>query len=449
LQGGAQEKFELGSRHASAGAAWAEDQQGKRIGRILAYLSAGHHAGLPDWHSVKTGNAALPIRLDEGRKNLERIRDFAREMAPHLRPVNRPPQFVKKSEDFHLWVRMLFSCLVDADFLDTENFMNPAVAAGRSEFPSLGKLADRFFQSLGKLEQNAPQTPVNEIRAKVRQACERAAESARGLFSLTVPTGGGKTLSAMAFALRHALKHGQRRVLYVIPYTSIIEQTAKTLADIFGRENVVEHHSNLSPEKETPRSSLAAENWDAPIVVTTNVQFFESLYSAKPGRCRKLHNIVNSAVILDEAQLLPPKWLVPCVDVMNQLVKNYSVTLVLAAATQPALPKLDPVTEIIPKELNLYERLTRAEFLLPENMTVRVNWTEVARDLQRHDQALCVVNTRRDCHDLFEFMPAGTIHLSALMGGRHRSAVIRSIKRRLKKKLPIRVISTQLGAVNK
>ena len=173
----------------------------------------------------------------------------------------------------------------------------------------------------------------------------------------------------MAFALRHALKHGQRRVLYVIPYTSIIEQTAKTLADIFGRENVVEHHSNLSPEKETKRSSLAAENWDAPIVVTTNVQFFESLYSAKPGRCRKLHNIVNSVVILDEAQLLPPKWLVPCVDVMNQLVKNYGVTLVLATATQPALPKLDPVTEIIPKELNLYERLKRTEFLLPENMT--------------------------------------------------------------------------------
>ena len=432
------------SNHASAGAAWAEDQQGKRIGRILAYLSAGHHAGLPDWHSVKTGNAALPIRLEEGRKNLEHIRDFAREMAPHLRPVNRPPQFVKKSEDFHLWVRMLFSCLVDADFLDTENFMNPAVAAGRNEFPILGKLADRFFQSLEKLEQNAPKTQVNEIRAQIRQACERAAESARGLFSLTVPTGGGKTLSAMAFALRHALKHGQRRVLYVIPYTSIIEQTAKTLADIFGRENVVEHHSNLSPEKETKRSSLAAENWDAPIVVTTNVQFFESLYSAKPGRCRKLHNIVNSVVILDEAQLLPPKWLVPCVDVMNQLVKNYGVTLVLATATQPALPKLDPVTEIIPKELNLYERLKRTEFLLPENMTVRVDWTEVARDLQRHDQALCVVNTRRDCHDLFKFMPAGTIHLSALMCGRHRSAVIRLIKRRLKKKLPIRVISTQL-----
>jgi CRISPR-associated endonuclease/helicase Cas3 len=432
------------SNHASAGAAWAEDQQGKRIGRILVYLSAGHHAGLPDWHSAITGNAALPIRLEEGRKNLEHIRDFAREMAPHLRPVNRPPQFVKKSEDFHLWVRMLFSCLVDADFLDTEHFMNPAVAAGRSEFPILGKLADCFFQSLEILEQKAPKTLLNEIRAHIRQACERAAESARGLFSLTVPTGGGKTLSAIAFAFRHALKHGQRRVLYAIPYTSIIEQTARTLADIFGRENVVEHHSNLSPEKETKRSSLAAENWDAPIVVTTNVQFFESLYSAKPGRCRKLHNIVNSVVILDEAQLLPPKWLVPCVDVMNQLVKNYRVTLVLATATQPALPKLDPVTEIIPKELNLYKRLKRTEFLLPENMTVRVDWTEVARDLQRHDQALCIVNTRRDCHDLFRKMPEGTIHLSALMCGEHRSMVIAEIKRRLETDEPCRVISTQL-----
>lgn len=432
------------SNHASTGAAWAEERQGKCVGRILAYLSAGHHAGLPDWYSTNTGNAALPIRLDEGRRNLQYVQPFAQAIATQLRAVSRPPSFVKKAEDFHLWVRMLFSCLVDADYLDTERYMNPSTAGGRGDFPSIGSLVPRFFQALEKLERQALKTEVNEIRAQIRQACEQAANYAGGIFSLSVPTGGGKTLSAMAFALRHAQKNKQERVIYVIPYTSIIEQTAKTLADSFGRENVVEHHSNLSPEKETPRSRLAAENWDAPIIVTTNVQFFESLYSAKPSRCRKLHNIINSVVILDEAQLLPPKWLDPCVDVINQLSKSYKVTFVLATATQPALPKLNPVTEIVPKELNLYERLKRTDFCLPKEMASRLEWTDVAVELQKHDRMLCVVNTRRDCRDLFKLMPEGTIHLSALMCGRHRSAVIRLVKRRLKKGQPIRVISTQL-----
>lgn len=432
------------SNHASAGAAWAAEHMGACVGRLLAYLSAGHHAGLPDWHSVNTGNAALPCRLEEGRTNLAHIRDFVQEMAPHLRTIRRPPPLVKTSDDFHLWVRMLFSCLVDADFLDTEQFMNPSAGGLRGNFPTLGTLARLFFQFLDKLEQTAPQTDVNTIRAQIRQACEQAAAQPKGLFSLTVPTGGGKTLSAMAFALCHALQHGHQSIIYVIPYTSIIEQTATTLAGLFGRENVVEHHSNLSPEKETPRSRLAAENWSAPIIVTTNVQFFESLYSAKPGRCRKLHNIVNSVVILDEAQLLPPKWLVPCVKVINQLAHNFGVTLVLATATQPALPGLSSITEIIPAELDLYARLKRTDYRLPSTLTERREWAEVAQDLQQHKQVLCIVNKRQDAHDLFRLMPHGTVHLSALMCGRHRSAVIRLIKRRLKKGLPIQVISTQL-----
>jgi CRISPR-associated endonuclease/helicase Cas3 len=247
----------------------------------------------------------------------------------------------------------------------------------------------------------------------------------------------------MAFALRHALKHGQRRVIYVIPYTSIIEQTGRTLAGIFGRENVIEHHSNLSPEKETLRSQLATENWDAPIIVTTNVQFFESLYAAKPGRCRKLHNIVNSVVILDEAQLLPPELLTPCVDAMKDLVASYGVTMVLATATQPALPGVQ-ATEIIPTGMNLYERLKRTEFTFPANLNQPTDWPTLAAQLQQHEQVLCVVNSRRDCHDLFHLMPTGTIHLSALMCGAHRSAMIRLIRWRLRKRLPIRVISTQL-----
>lgn len=441
------------SNHASAGAAMAEKNFGKQIGRILSYLSAGHHAGLPDWHSAETGNAALCVRMEEGRRNLAYIRDMLQDIGLNLKPLAKPPDFVAKSEDFHLWVRMLFSCLVDADYLDTEKFVSPQKISARGKFPALDELAEKFFQSLAELEETAKPTPVNKIRAEIRQACEAATEKSPGMFSLTVPTGGGKTLSAMAFALRHAMKYGQKRIIYVIPYTSIIEQTAQVLGDIFGRENVVEHHSNLSPENETERSQLAAENWDAPVIITTNVQFFESLYSAKSGRCRKLHNIINSIVILDEAQLLPPKWLTPCVDVMNRLVKDYCVTMVLATATQPALqadnvqpplPALDRMTPIIPKELNLYDRLKRTDISLPENSQKINGWPEIAEQLQKHDQALCVVNTRRDCYDLSQRMPEGTVHLSGLMCGEHRSNVIKDIKNRLHFGKPIRVVSTQL-----
>lgn len=425
--------------HSSAGAACAEDQC-KPFGRILAYLIAGHHAGLPDWDTATTGQAALSYRLSEGRENLKQVSAFADEVLSKLRHA-APPQSMKR-ENFHFWVRMLFSCLVDADFLDTEQFMQADRAEERGRYPVLANLAPRLFEALDKLERNAVRSNVNTIRAEIRRTCEQKAEMPKGLFSLTVPTGGGKTLSAMAFALRHALKHGQQRIIYVIPYTSIIEQTGRVLADIFGRENVVEHHSNLSPEKETLRSQLATENWDAPIIVTTNVQFFESLYAAKPSRCRKLHNIANSVIILDEAQLLPPELLTPCKNAIKELVANYGVTLVLATATQPALG-LEAV-EIIPAKMKLYERLKRTNLTFPTDLNKPTDWPTLARQLQQHEQVLCVVNSRRDCYDLFQLMPAGTIHLSALMCGAHRSEVIDDIRQRLATNQPVRVISTQL-----
>lgn len=268
--------------HSSAGAACAEDRL-KLPGRVLAYLVAGHHAGLPDWHPADSGNAALQIRLVEGRENLHRILAFVEHIMAKLHPVTRPPAFVNP-RNLHFWLRMLFSCLVDADFLDTEHFMERGKAEQRGRYPRLEDLAQSFFVALDKLEQDAAKTNVNAIRAEIRRVCEQKAQLPKGMFSLRVPTGGGKTLSAMAFALRHAAKHGQQRIIYVIPYTSIIEQTGQIFAGIFGRENVVEHHSNLSPQKETLRSQLATENWDAPIIVTTNVQFFESLYAAKPSQ---------------------------------------------------------------------------------------------------------------------------------------------------------------------
>lgn len=338
---------------------------------------------------------------------------------------------------------MLFSCLVDADFLDTEAFMNPEQARDRGGYARLAELKPLLDRHLEQMVETAPDTPVNAVRRDILSACKKAALQPPGLFSLTVPTGGGKTLSGTSFAVDHAVTYGKDRVIYVIPYTSIIEQTANILADVFGPENVIEHHSNLDPDKETQRSRLAAENWDAPVIVTTNVQFFESLYAARSSRCRKLHNIINSVVILDEAQLLPPGLLDPCVDIIQQLTRDYGVTMVLSTAAQPALNGLTPL-EIIENPARLYENLKRTKVILPDNLNEVSKWEDIAENLQIHDQALCVVNTRRDCHDLFRLMPPDTIHLSALLCGRHRSEKIREIKERLREGLPVRVISPQL-----
>lgn len=439
--------------HSSAGAALAEELFSKQrlpLGRPLSYLAAGHHAGLPDWWQTETGRAALCIRMEEGRRNLEPIRNAVYNPAQNLRAPTRLPPFVKK-EQFHLWVRMLFSCLTDADSLDTEAFMQPAQARQRTPFPPLTELKAKLDGHLANLAARSESAPVNAAshkvhaaRQEVLAACRTAAARLPGLFSLTVPTGGGKTLSSMAFALDHAVMHGKSRVIYVIPYTSIIEQTGDTLAGVFGRENVVEHHSNLDPAKETPRSKLAADNWDAPVVITTNVQFFESLYSARPGRCRKLHNLVNSVVILDEAQLLPPELLTPCVDAMNQLVRDYGVSLVLATATQPSLLGLTKPTEIVADPAALYAQLKRVRYEFPVSANESTTWESLADRLTQHEQVLCVVNSRKDCHDLFRLMPEGTLHLSALMCGQHRSRVIGDIKQRLKERVPTRVVSTQL-----
>ncbi len=436
--------------HSGVGAVWATEKfpfPEYLLGLVAAYCIAGHHAGLPDWGGGKTSDGALLIRL-------ERERDFVREPAVASWIANRnslqspsPPTALPwemRYEDVSFWIRMLFSCLVDADFLDTESFMNISNASARAQYPTLNDLAPQFFQALDAKQSSAPVTPVNHIRAEIRAACEAAADLPCGLFSLTVPTGGGKTLSGTAFAFRHALKHGLKRIIYVIPYTSIIEQTADVLRQFLGAENVVEHHSNFSPEKETQQSRLATENWDAPVIVTTNVQFFESLYACKSSRCRKLHNIAQSVVILDEAQLLPPRLLLPCVAAIKQLVQHYGVSIVLSTATQPALPGLDDVREIIPEAMDLYGRLKRTELILPETRTVRQSWEEIADELQQHDQVLCIVNTRRDCRVLYARKPDGTIHLSATMCGEHRSRVIADIKEKLKAGEPVRVISTQL-----
>lgn len=427
--------------HSSAGAAYAEDGIKNVSGRTLAYVVAGHHAGLPDWYSVDSGLGALSARLAEGRDNLQQIEKDVTKYISILRSA-KPPEFVHPA-NYHLWVRMLYSCLVDADYLDTESFMEPDQSGKRAGFAQISTMKNRFDRHMERKTLQCENTPVNAARRGILEACRKMAEQQSGLYSLTVPTGGGKTLSGMAFALDHVLKRGKRRIIYVIPYTSIIEQTAGILREIFGDDNVVEHHSNLDPEKETQRSRLASQNWDAPIIVTTNVQFFESLYADRSSRCRKLHNIVNSVVILDEAQLIPPELLQPCVHAIEELTQNYGVTVLLSTATQPVLEGLKAI-EIVDDPDDLYKRLKRTDISFSENLNESVSWADLAARLVQYEQVLCVVNSRKDCYDLYNYMPERTIHLSALMCGRHRSEKIKEIKGLLKNNLPVRVISTQL-----
>ncbi len=444
--------------HSTAGAILACEKFGI-TGRILAYLIAGHHAGLNDW---TTDLGARFAKLEsKAELTYSRAAAPAELLEPTFQPDLRTVPGTKNG--FALWVRMLFSCLVDADFIDTEAYMDPDKGSKRGNWPKLEDLHQAFDAYMADKARSAEHTDVNSARANVLYQCRAKAAEKPGLFSLTVPTGGGKTLSSMAFALEHAKSNQMlRRIIYVIPYTSIIEQTADVFRQAFaavGDEVLIEHHSNAEadPKEENSRSRLAAENWDAPVIVTTSVQFFESLFATKTSRCRKLHNICNSIVVLDEAQLLPPEFLQPILDVLNLLSKHYGVTLVLSTATQPALatidhyvdPKkhikgLDDVREIITDPDALYQQLKRVQVELPVDMNAHEPWEYIAKSIGAHENVLAIVNTRKDARVLHSLLPKETLHLSALMCGAHRSAVIADIKQRMKDKEPIRVVSTQL-----
>ncbi len=276
--------------HSTAGAIYAE-QMDKAPGKLLAYLIAGHHAGLPDWETAEAGASALSHRLDTG-KNKGYLDEALSSDIPDdiLKPEIKFTKPLGGSEGLHLWLRMLFSCLVDADFLDTEKFMDPDRSELRQAEWSIHELKSCFDAYMEIKIRDSDQTIVNQWRSRVLQDCRRAGREQPGIYTLTVPTGGGKTLSGMAFALEHAVKYKKSRIIVAIPYTSIIEQTAEQYREIFG-EAVLEHHSNLDPDKavkENSRSRLASENWDAPIIVTTNVQLLESLFASRTSRCRKL-----------------------------------------------------------------------------------------------------------------------------------------------------------------
>lgn len=440
----------------------------------LAYVIAGHHAGLPEWDGLKK-------RLGD-KKWLEET--LKAEIPADLLACASFPDFDEKKfggEGFHLWVRMLFSCLVDADYLDTEAYFYPERQFLRGSQFDMDDLLRCFDGYMQKKEEQAKvqirqdgQADLNRLRSEVLARCRAVAAKAGGFFSLTVPTGGGKTLSSLAFALEYAVQHRKRRVIYAIPFTSIIEQTADVFRDVFeslSPDVVLEHHSNadfeakrakteemsettdVDPAEKTGISRLASENWDAPLVVTTNVQFFESLFANRPARCRKLHRIADSVVILDEAQLLPPDFLQPVLHAMKHLSTHYGVTFVLCTATQPALGSrlgrpsldgLDNVQEIVANVPALYAALDRVRFAFPDFGDAAATWESLAEELKAYRQVLTIVNTRDDCRQLHRLMPKGTFHLSARMCAQHRSDVIAEIKARLAEDAPVRVVSTQL-----
>ncbi|AHC14004.1 CRISPR-associated helicase/endonuclease Cas3 [Salinispira pacifica] len=441
-------------------------KEGENFAKILGYIIAGHHAGLPDWdHSPNIGGALSGRWTEEHHLDKALQSPIPDEFINTELPSSMPCNLVQNQEadtlmeeNLHLWIRMLFSCLVDADFLDTEAYMSPDSANQRGNYAlSLTKLKQNLDIYMYQLSESAEETTVNQIRKSVLSQCRERANEKPGIFTLTVPTGGGKTLSGMTFALDHAVTHKMDRVIVAIPYTSIIEQTAEQYRKVFGNGVVIEHHSNLNPDTETNRSKLASENWEAPIIVTTNVQLFESLFAARTSASRKLHNIANSVILLDEAQMIPPQYLQPIISSMRGLIKMFNCSIVLSTATQPVLSEnIDAgsevlhgfnsadVTEIIKKPEELSRQLQRVRIKIMKDGLEKTSWPEVAEAMDEFDQVLTIVNSRRDCKQLFDLLPNGTIHLSALMCPQHRSVVIRTIKDKLKANSPLRVVSTQL-----
>lgn len=460
-----------GPDHSSAGAKEAVKAYGKMTGRLMAFGIAGHHAGLMD-------GADLSRRLG---KLLEAYGGWETHAGTlpspaEVMPVTVCPNGIDGSFSLAFVARMAFSCLVDADFLETERFYSRSRG---EELPARGGTINQSHLDAIRAHmagRRRDDSEVNRLRSAVLGHANGKATLPPGLFTLTVPTGGGKTLTSLSFALEHAVRHGLRRIVYVIPFTSIIEQTAEVFRDQVRLDGVLEHHSSFDWDKRAPGSDdeegegsggLAklrrdAENWDAPIVVTTAVQFFESLFAARTSQARKLHNLAKSVIILDEAQSIPVHLLRPCMAVIDELARNYGASVILCTATQPALRVQDgalPVApkgqaegldiseerELAPDPKGLYEKLKRVQV---EWQRDPVSDAEIAARFAEQPQMLCIVNSRAHARDLFTVLrdqrQEGAVHLSTLMCAKHRRAVLADVRKRLTAGKPVRLVSTSL-----
>lgn len=385
--------------HSSVGAliAW------EKRAAPLAFVVAGHHGGL-------SNKQDLAARMKDKRDLLDAAREFG--LPASLENLTKPSDPSGLSETARaLWIRFLFSALVDADYLDTESFFQDREREITA--PNLKALAVRLDTHLDEKSVESDPTLVNLLRRRVLENCRVASLLPRGFFSLTVPTGGGKTLSSLSFALRHAVEYGLRRVIFVVPFTSIIDQTAKSYRDILGDDAVVEHHSNLDPDKETPANQTACENWDGAVIVTTSVQFFESLYANRTSRCRKLHRIADSVVVFDEVQTFNPSLLEPIKEGLRNLTEHFGVSVVFCTATQPPLGLgAREIVDNVTREFNAVR--DRCRIRMPSSEDA-VTWERLAVELRGERQALAIVDRRADAEDLARLTGDSCIHLSARM----------------------------------
>jgi CRISPR-associated endonuclease/helicase Cas3 len=428
----------------------------------LAQLIAGHHGGLPQVSKMHDRITEVDESLYREILQNARAENLKLDVPPELE--QQLMALVKDPYGYELLLRLLFSCLVDADYLDTESHFDPEAVKRRGSILKVDDLRSMLQSAQDKLLASATDSSVDQVRSQVYQACLESAALEPGVFRLAVPTGGGKTRSGLAFALAHAVKHGLDRVIVAVPYTSIIEQTVEVYRGIFGQDAVLEHHSAVQPDKgneEDARSRqaqarLATQNWDAPLIVTTTVQLFESLFANRTSRCRKLHNIVNSVIILDEVQTLPVALLAPILSVLQELCKQYKVSVVLCTATQPAFEGDSPyfkgfpagsVRDIVPVTMakQHFATLSRVNYSIPPEAW---SWQDVAQDVQHHDQALVVLNTRKDALNVLAEIAApekdSVFHLSTLLCGQHRREVLRTVRDHLKNRQPCILVSTQV-----
>ena len=436
--------------HASAGAF--ECLKAQQL--AAAFAISGHHGGLPDGggRGDAAGTGTFWGRIN--RASQGRLEDYHAWQSEFSLPHANTPAFAGTRLEGMFFTRMLFSCLVDADYTDTGAFMDnsPYLPASSSSMEELWRRLETYVSGWFP-----PKGALNMQRCAILEQCMSAgAQYGPGLFTLTVPTGGGKTVASLSFALAQAKARRMKRIVYVIPYTSIIEQTAQAFREILGDENVLEFHSGVQfDQQEDDASSPEAvpltrsvETWDVPVIVTTAVQFFESLYACQPSKCRKLHNLAQSVLIFDEAQMLPLPYLRPCVWAIAQLVRHYGASAVLCTATQPALdpifqefaPEI-PIREICPMAEAHWEPFRRVSF----QQAGTLSWMDLAARLQQQEQVLCVVNTRRAAREVFhQLSGSGNFHLSTLMYPAHRKRILDEIRRRLRDGLPCRVVSTSL-----
>jgi len=441
--------------HSTAGGQYLYSLRNGPLGKMAAYCVVGHHGGLPNGGS-SADTAEKTSLCGRLKRDIPAYGNFKADFN-NVDAISRiaPPGITvaKQGAGYSIafLIRMVFSALVDADWLDTENFMSSGKIE-RGGFDSLEVLQDKLLMYLSKLKDKSHESSLNVWRNELLNNCIEAADSPHGLFTLTAPTGSGKTLSSISFAMKHVIKNKHDRVIYVVPYNTIIEQNAKVFEDIFGVNNVLQHHSGIDYEAKENSANpklqyqklLATENWDAPLIVTSSVRFFESLYGNKPSICRKLHNISNSLIILDEAQMIPLSYLIPCVRALRELVTYYGCTVVLATATQSSLDEyFEPLipTEIVRNPKDMYEFFQRVTY---EKIEGVLNDEGIANLISSHEQVLCVVNTRKRAQAVTQILGDDALHLSTTMVPIHRSDVLKRIRDRLNSGLPCKVISTSL-----